>query len=87
MAISGSQMAFTKDGNWLLYHDVDAAGNQSLFRVATAGGQPERIGDFPSAYGTGYMWISPDGKKIIADTLKPLELWILENFEPAAPKQ
>ena len=41
-------MAFTPDGNWLLYHDVDAAGKHSLFRVATAGGQPERLGDFPS---------------------------------------
>jgi Tol biopolymer transport system component len=85
-----SQMAFTKDGNWLLYHDVDAAGKQGLFRVATAGGQPERIGDLPSGTQYGFMWISPspDGQKIITENPKvPTELWILENFEPASPKQ
>jgi uncharacterized protein (DUF433 family) len=26
--------------------------------------------------------ISPDGYKIIADTDRPNEMWILENFEP-----
>jgi len=77
-----TQIAFTPDGNWLLYHDVDTAGKQSLFRVATAGGQPERLGDFPIASNYGYLWISPDGQKIIADARNPPELWLLENFEP-----
>ncbi len=79
-----NQIAFTHDGNWLLYHDVDAAGKQSLFRVATAGGQPQRLGDFPSDSLSGYLWISPDGKKIIAQTGNAAETWLLENFVPAA---
>jgi hypothetical protein len=82
----GQQTAFTPDGNWLMYHDVEPLGKQSLFRVATGGGQPERLGDFPTA-GGGFMWISPNGREIIADERVPAELWILENFEPAAPKQ
>ena len=84
-----SEMVFTEDGNWLLYHDVDAAGKQSLFRVATAGGQPERIGDFPSGSPyNGFLWISPDGQKIITENPEyHPELWILKNFEPATPKQ
>lgn len=77
-----SQITFTHDGNWVVYHDVDAAGKQSLFRVATAGGQPQRLGDFPSASSAGFLWISPDGQKIIAQTGNASETWLLENFEP-----
>jgi hypothetical protein len=28
------------------------------------------------------MWISPDGRKVIASTMNPMEVWMLENFEP-----
>ena len=75
-------MAFTADGNWLLYHDSDVAGKQSLFRVATAGGQLQRIGDFPGASKEGSLNISPDGQKIIAEAPIGTEVWLLENFEP-----
>jgi len=74
------EITFTADGNWLLYPAADAAGKQSVFRVATAGGQPERLGDFPGT--SGYVSISPDGQKIIAGTPNPPEVWVLENFEP-----
>jgi WD40 repeat protein len=77
-----NQMTFTPDGNWLLYHGVDATGKDGLFRVATTGGQPEQLGDFPSTGRIGRMWISPDGKTIVADTSRPYDTWILENFEP-----
>jgi hypothetical protein len=40
ISLSPTQMGLTADGNWLFYHDVDAAGKHGLFRVATAGGQP-----------------------------------------------
>jgi len=82
ISLDTTQTAFTQDGNWLLYHDVDAAGKQSLFRVSTAGGQPERIGDFPSASKQGRLRISPDGKHIIAEAPVAPEVWMLENFEP-----
>jgi len=82
ISLGTTQAAFTPDGNWLLYHDVDAAGKQSLFRLSTAGGQPERIGDFPAAGKTGSLRISPDGKQIIAEAALAPEVWMLENFVP-----
>jgi hypothetical protein len=44
-----THIAFTPDGNWLLYHDVDAAGKMpcSAWRRLAAG--RERIGPFPTA--------------------------------------
>jgi hypothetical protein len=47
--------AFTPDGKWLLYADADAAGGPTLFRVPLAGGQPERLGDFPNSGGHGFI--------------------------------
>ena len=79
---SPNQIAFTADGDWLVYHDRDASGKDGLFRMATTGGDPERLGDFPGTSTRGLMWVSPDGQKIIADARKPIELWMLENFEP-----
>ncbi len=74
--------AFTPNGNWFVYPGPDAAGKKGLFRVATSGGQPERLGDFPTKAPFGYIWISPDGKKIIGEASNLGELWMLENFEP-----
>ncbi|MGA3042675.1 MAG: hypothetical protein ABSF54_18015 [Bryobacteraceae bacterium] len=79
----------TPDGNWLIYHTVDSAGKHGLYRVSTAGGQPERLGDFPTNTPDGSLEISPDGRKVMVaageyDTV--YELWSLENFVPPAPK-
>ena len=83
ISASPTQIAFTPDGNWLLYHDVDAAGKDALFRVATAGGPPERIGPFPTAdKSQPEMRVSPDGQKIVAGPYQGQEVWLLENFEP-----
>jgi len=80
--VSFEAAAFTSDGNWFVYRASDAAGKLSMFRVLTTGGQPERLGDAPPANGRCWIWISPDGQKIIAQTLHAEELWALENFEP-----
>ena len=79
----------TPDGNWLIYHTVDSAGKHGLYRLATSGGQPERLGDFPTSTPDGSLHISPDGRKVMVaageyDTV--YELWSLENFVPPAPK-
>jgi len=76
------QEALSPDGKFRIFHGRDAAGKNGLFRVATSGGTPERLGDFPGGNVRGAMWISPDGNKIIADVLNPLQLWMLENYEP-----
>jgi Tol biopolymer transport system component len=83
------QFNATPDGNWILYHGVDAAKKHGLFRVATAGGQPERLGDFPTNSLTGALEVSPDGRKVMVsadDYETGYELWSLENFVPPAPK-
>jgi hypothetical protein len=79
------QRSFSPDGNWIYYDDIDSAGRRGLFRIATGGGQPERLGDFPSKTISGNIQISPNGRNIIAvglDTNSDLSL--LENFVPAA---
>ena len=86
---TSAQDSAAPDGNWLFYRDADAAGKKGLYRVATAGGQPERLGDFPTnSNGGGTMEISPDGRKIMVAGMfgAGWELWSLENFVPPAPK-
>ncbi len=81
----GGQSGFSPDGKWVFYHDVDATGKDGLYRVATGGGAPERLGDFPARNVHGTLRISPDGRKIIALTGADnvaYERWLLENFEP-----
>ncbi len=88
---AGGQSGFSPDGKWIFYHDKDAAGagpvgKDSLYRIATAGGAPERLGDFPGSNVHGTLRISPDGRRIIAlageaDNITP-ETWLMENFEP-----
>jgi len=86
ISASPTHIAFTPDGNWLLYHDVDAVGKDSLFRVPTTGGRPERIGSFPSSSKLEpWMTVSPDGKKILMESTSRMENWLLENFEPKQP--
>jgi Tol biopolymer transport system component len=87
---SGDQFAITPDGAWIYFDAKDPAGTHGLFRVATAGGTPERVGDFPVQGGSGTLRISPDGRKIVAALYDPsnsFETWSLENFVPAEPKR
>jgi Tol biopolymer transport system component len=80
---------FTSDGTWLLYHDADSNGEPILSRVASAGGQPERLGDFPTRAPSGTMRISPDGSKVMVAAGEygtAYEMWSLENFVPPASK-
>jgi hypothetical protein len=80
-----TETGFSPDGKWVFYHGVDAAGKDGLYRVATAGGSPQRLGELPGNISLGMLSISPNGRKIIAlsvDLNVPYEGWLLENFEP-----
>jgi Tol biopolymer transport system component len=84
---SSGHFSGTSDGSWLFYHIVDPGGKHSLYRVATAGGEPERLGDFPTESRGGSMDISPDGSKIMVTAREyASELWLLENLVPSAKK-
>jgi serine/threonine protein kinase/Tol biopolymer transport system component len=79
------QYAFTPDGKWILYHDMDTAGGDGLFRVPTAGGVAVRLGDFPFASAGGTIVLSPDGRNVIAsafDYAHASEVFALDNFIP-----
>jgi Tol biopolymer transport system component len=83
ISLPTTHMAFTPDGNWLLFHDVDAAGKHGLYRISTAGGQRERISEFPSVgKEQGDLHVSPDGRKLLVKSRTDQQVWILENFEP-----
>jgi hypothetical protein len=85
-----SLVRFSPDGNWVVYHDRDAAGKHGLYRIAAAGGEPQRLGDYPAAaLQTSSLSVSPDGRRFLVSAVRPPlrrgDFWILENFLPAVP--
>jgi hypothetical protein len=72
----------TADGNWLVYTGLEATGKTGLFRVATSGGEPTRLGELPTTNFLSNMWMSPDGQTVFADFQTSHEIWMMENFEP-----
>ncbi len=74
----------------VVYHDVDAGGKHGLFRVPVCGGASERLGDYPGSSATmGHIEISPNGRQILAESMgePQLDLWLVQNFIPTAPKR
>jgi Tol biopolymer transport system component len=79
----------TPDGNWAFYSAYDSAGKPALFRVATTGGAPERVGDLPSGSFQGQnFFLSGDGRQILNTKVndRKHDMWVLENFEPSIKK-
>jgi hypothetical protein len=82
----------TRDGNWLLYVDLDSDGKDALFRVNTSGGEPQRLGGYPTSLPNSYLVISPDGRQFLVETVPRSalarglqgEYWLLQNFLPRA---
>src|SRR3954452_2409282 len=52
---------FSADGRWI-YYLSDASGSDQLWRVAAAGGTPEKVSDFATDIG-GYL-LAPSGDRI-----------------------
>lgn len=59
------------DGSWMLYHDRDAAGRDGLYRIASEGGEPQRLGDYPVTVPTSALAISRDGRGFITHAPVP----------------
>ena len=78
----------THDGNWAFYSGNDSEGKPGLFRISTAGGMPQRVGDLPSETFQGSFYLSADGRQILGVNFnyKKYDLWVLENFEPPTKK-
>jgi dipeptidyl aminopeptidase/acylaminoacyl peptidase len=85
----GAEMSATParmswDDNWVVYQNLDADGKFGLYRISTSGGQPERLGDYPTNQ-AGFLVLSPDGRHFIVQRAvprRPAEFWVLENFLP-----
>ena len=84
MVGAGFQMMSSPNGEWMYYHGRDGEGRNGFYRVPTAGGAAERIGDFPSRITAGTLTVSHDGRKFVAVAFDTMgEWWLLENYEAA----
>ncbi len=86
--LPGGHFEITPDCHWVLFHSFDSEGKHALFRVRVTGGEPERVGDFPTKEEWGGLFFSPDGHKVLTLTMQynNYDIWALENFEPPAKK-
>jgi Tol biopolymer transport system component len=86
------QNVVSPDSKWVIYHEFDQTGKDYLSRVSIFGGRPERLGDFPSSYWSGYLTMSPDGHQILATCVGDSAensagpLWVLDNYVPSPKK-
>jgi len=86
------QNVVAPDSKWLYYHSTNQDGKDLLFRTSIVGGQPELLGDFPCSSFSGYLNISPDSREILTTCIgkdrgdATYDLWLLDNYVPAAKK-
>jgi hypothetical protein len=73
------------DDNWVVYQNQDPDGKFGLYRVSTSGGEPERLGDYPTSETSSVLAVRPDNRQFIVQypiPNRPAEFWVLENFLP-----
>jgi Tol biopolymer transport system component len=77
-------LAWSPDGRHLLYTKrAVKSGATDLWRIAVAGGEPERIG--PLVDDVFDLVVHPSGQRIAFSTRHvEQEVWVMENFLPAA---
>jgi WD40 repeat protein len=77
---------FTPDSRWVVYHDKDPDSKDGLYRVSVQGGEPERLGSYPSSEYMGFLAISPNGRRFLTSFpgLSKEEFWVLDNVSPKA---
>ncbi len=81
-------MAWSSDGNAILYLRVDEAG-RGLWKVSAKGGDPDRI-ELPAGWpheliSARELRIHPDGQRLVFNMVRGhSEVWIMEKFLPEA---
>jgi hypothetical protein len=82
-------MRYCSDSKWIVYKDKDDNGKDGFFRVSKSGGEPQRLGDYPSSEITSLIEASPDARQFlinaVSNEVPPPEFWLLENFIPKPP--
>jgi len=85
-ALGPVPVRFTHNGEWLIYANADPQGKFGLYRVATSGGEPQRLGDFPTSTSESFLAVSPDGRQFILQGppkhASTPEFYQVENFLP-----
>lgn len=83
--IQYNSVAWTIDGQYLLFGKAQSHQPISLWRVPAKGGEPQSLG--LKMEGLTNVRIHPDGRQIaFAAGEAKAEVWVLENFLPAAQK-
>jgi hypothetical protein len=83
--LSPTPVRVSLDDNWVVYQNRDTNAKFGLYRVSTSGGEPERLGDYPTDLTSNYLAVSPDNRQFIVQypvPHRPAEFWALENFLP-----
>jgi Tol biopolymer transport system component len=84
--VNPTPVRFSRDGEWVVYRNQETATTSGMYRVATAGGEPERLGDYPSNMTGTALSMSPDGRQFTVvhegKAAQRPEFWLLENFVP-----
>jgi hypothetical protein len=79
-------VGFSADGAWLIYWNRESETTSGLYRIATAGGDSERLGDYASNMPGTALSISGDGRQFLVTHEVPgvphPQFWLLENFIP-----
>jgi hypothetical protein len=82
--IAQTPARISHDYKWIVYQNLDPDGKYGLYRVLTSGGEPQRLGDYPTSEAAIWMTLSPDNRQFIVEypvAVRP-EFWVLENFLP-----
>ena len=74
----GTGLPWTPDGRFLLFI---TEGNGALWRIPSAGGEPERLFELPGAWDYRHFRLHPDGSRIAYSTGETKgEIWKIENI-------
>ena len=79
---SGKNVTWAPDGEYILFLEKLKQGSV-MWRISPDGGEPERLWQSDKEYSS--LNIHPDGQQIVFSTFEQnTEIWVMENFLPAA---
>ena len=84
-SIRPNELAWTRDGQYLLFVKAQSQQPASLWRISVKGGEPQPLG--LKMEGISDLRLHPDGRQIaFTGGERKLEIWVMENFLATAQK-